>query len=214
VVTCLGLVAQAPAGAAVHHRHQEPAPVIHYLPRPRLAAPPGQQPRPVVDCTRKCPVYLICLSSAHTHCLGWDSATTAEVVSSIVGAAAAIATLIFQIIVNRKGQSTERDDGVYKGKHEKPPEFRECLGDAPTTIDSNNRAYLTSNCFDNPYTSWEANADHPGEYDYFNVHALQEGRDYQMVQLNLRNGAYIYAKPEVAWSTYSWYRAGTCIKNC
>lgn len=120
---------------------------------------------------------------------------------------------------NRQGDTTERDDGTYKGKHEKPSELRQCLGGNPTQSGAMGRAYfsLPSRCFGINRQSWVWSAD-SGQYNYdiYNLATIQEGYPFVLGNLNTRNGAYAYVKAEshMTWTTWSIWKVGTCTMNC
>lgn len=225
VATCLAAVpgAQAaPPAPAAGHISQPSAPVITYLSKPvKMTTMPQQAPGAATACTSNCRLYIICLSHVSptaTHCLSWDSGVTGVVISA-VSLGIQVGQILWKIIANRSGDSTEEDDGVYKGKHEKPSLVRSCLGANPTRSDTNDRVYFSSpsKCFGVARQSWAASADSGrGNYDYYSLAALNEGRNYQLVGLNLRNGAFAYAKDEGGgiWSTWSWYWVATCTSNC
>jgi hypothetical protein len=194
-------------------------PVITYLPKP-VQASIGVPPKATrVDCTRNCKLYIICLTNAgaHKYCLAWDSGTTGVVIGA-VSLAIQLGQILWNIIQNRSGDSTERDDGVYKGKHEKPSLVHTCLGANPTQSDTNDRVYFSSpsKCFGVARQSWEAAADGPNGYDYISRAALAERRVYQLVTNNTREGAFAYVKNEGGgtWSTWTWWWAANCSKNC
>jgi len=195
-----------------------PAPVIQTLPAPVLMTTP---PPAATACTSNCRLYLICLSNANTHCLAWNSVDITSIFLSALGAAGTWFPILWKVITNRSGQSTDEAEGTDKGGTDPQPPppglSRKCLGDAASPSDGNDRAYITTNCFGNPFTSWEWSSDGKGKYDYFNVNNLIEGKTFGLATLNLRQGAFVYVKPDSqsgTWSTWSWYWAATCIRNC
>jgi hypothetical protein len=195
-------------------------PVITYLPKPVQASigvpPKGNR----VDCTSNCRLYIICLSNAGAakDCLAWDEGTTGVVLGS-VSLAIQLGQILWNIFANRSGETTEENDGVYKGKHEKPSLVHSCLGANPTKSDTNDRVYFSSpsECFGVARQSWVAQIDGPNtNIDYYSVAALAEGEKYQLVTNNTRQGAFAYAKNEGGgtWSTWTWWFVATCSKNC
>jgi hypothetical protein len=230
MVTCLALaltgLPQVPARAAAYNP-QPQQPVIQYLPHPVLVPAPTQQA--AQGTTTKIPVYLICLSTADTHCVGANlDAATGEIVSSIILASGAIlAPIIFRLVFGKgstpdRGDTSAEDEGVYKGKHEQPPsEFHSCLGANPTASDGNNRVYPSSpsKCFGVLRQSWLYTIE-PGtkfKYDLISRAGEHEHRVFALAQLNLRDGAFLYVKPNTQpglWTTWSFYKIGYCTANC
>jgi hypothetical protein len=206
-------VALAPApgapAAAAHHHHQ--GPVIHYL-----AHPVGPVPIPTVNNNK---VYLICLSNAHTHCAGFNTDATIVVVGTLILVACQFVNCpqIFKVIVKGKGKHTKitaEDEGSYH--HDNTNFVHACLGANPTASDGNDQVYFSTPqaCFGPLQQSWKLRSE-PGKYRYhlLNEQAEHEHRVYAMANLNLRNGAYFYVKPNTQpglWTTWSFYEVGHC----
>lgn len=231
VALALATAPQAPARAGTHHlTHSHPAPVIVALPHLIKAGPfPAPPPGVTVDCTSNCPLYLICESHSGTgnghHCIAAFGTTDIinDVVVILSSASGAWLPILWKIIKNKIGQSTEEGEGTDQGGTDPQPpppamQRRPCLGGDVNPDGSNDRAYQTGNCLNNLDTSWYWSADSgSGNYDYINRHSLAEGRDDGIAYLSTRNGAYLYLKPDSqpgTWSTWSWFQAATCIKNC
>jgi hypothetical protein len=222
----LTVLPQGPARAAAHNPLPQ-QPVIQYLPHPVLVPMPAQQV--AQGTTTRIPVFFYCLSSANTHCIGanLDSGTAVVISSIVTGASAILAPIIFRIIFGKgsnsdRGTETVEDEGVYKGKHEQPPgEFHSCLGANPTASDGNNRVYPSSpsKCFGVLRQSWLYTIE-PGtkaNYDLISRAGEAEHRVFALAQLNLRNGAFLYVKPNTQpglWTTWSLFQIGWCTAHC
>jgi hypothetical protein len=159
-------------------------------------------------------LYKICLSSNAKYCLAPSSRITQSDIYVLVGDGIALAALIFAIITNRQGRETPEDEGeVYKGKHEKGEFYHWCLGGRQSGTE---RAYMTTNCFGNNLTSWIPQSDNPAatRYDIYNYEsALKHNGLSNLIETRrAANGAFVYNRDETSgyWSTWSYYRAGSC----
>jgi len=217
---CLAVFPGRALASGASHHHAPAVPQITYLPHPiRVTTPLSQLPGARTSCTSNCDLYLQCLSNAPTHCLGIDGTMTIILASAIITATCQFVPcgILWKVIRNSKGDTTEEDDGTYHGKHE--ADLHGCLGANPTPSDGNDRGYISSpsKCSGLDRQSWVPQQDNePGYYDWYNLHALNEGQPYQLVQNNLRNGAFEYAKREGGgtWSTWSLYFAAICHSHC
>jgi hypothetical protein len=69
---CLAVLPGGATASAASH-HAPAGPRITYLPHPiRVTTPLSQLPGAQTNCTSNCDLYLMCLSNAPTHCLGFD----------------------------------------------------------------------------------------------------------------------------------------------
>lgn len=202
VCLALALVAPRPQPALAAAIHTREAPTAAQL-RALIAKEhlkPTTLMAPRIDRTR----YTICLRNAESHCGSYfDIAGTVVAVATAVLAAKAI----YDVFSNKSGDSTDQSKGEEGGGGESGKD--DCLADAPTTSDGNDRGYYTSNCFSNKYASWFCvKEDHDTACHYYSVAAIDENRAYMLTCLNLRNGAYQYAKPATAgtWQLWSWFK--------
>jgi hypothetical protein len=138
-----------------------------------------------------------------------------------VGAGAGVALLLWQIIwdivANKQGRETPQDKGEedgYHGKHEKGPEFNQCLDGRQS---GSHRAVFTTNCFGNNNSSWLPRATNPPatEYNLWNYEsALKAGRlSNLLATTRTSTGADVYNAPNRSglFATWGYYAAGTCI---
>lgn len=148
--------------------------------------------------------YLICLRHDPSQCLAINPVLNDLIAGGIDGVISIGAGIIIWLITrNHEGDETAQDDGIYKGKHEKPSEFGECLG-ANT---SGARAFLSrpSRCFGNIQTSFIPVLD--GGTATYQLWMRGTPGDI-LACLNTRNGAYVYHKPAsqtglwVHWAFY------------
>jgi hypothetical protein len=173
---------------------------------PRDQWTPGKEPP-----TTAIPgLWLICLRNAGSHCLASDPVLNDLISATITGAInIGVGIIIWKLTRNPKGDTTGQDEGIYKGKHEKPSEFGECFG-ANTSGD---RAFLSrpSRCFGNSQTSWLPSSDGNLGYDLFSLGA---GHSEVLANLNTRNGAFAYVKPDSEpglWTTWGFKKIANCV---
>jgi hypothetical protein len=81
---------------------------------------------------------------------------------------------------------------------------------------SSDRAFLSrpSKCFGNSQTSWLPSSDGHLGYDFFSLGA---GHSEVLANLNTRNGALAYVKPDSQaglWTTWGVRKIAKCIANC
>ncbi len=139
-------------------------------------------------------LYTICLTNADTHCLAWSG--TSVVLNS------SGAKILWKIVSNATDetyealgvtQGTTANDGL-------------CLAAAANSSGGNNRVYATSNCFGNPYASWQlASSGRGGDY-LENQNSINQGNPYKLLtDLNMREGAFLYVEPQESgtWQTWS-----------
>lgn len=206
-----GFAQQVPAREAVPSPQ---APVIHYL-----AHPVGPLPAPTTNSNK---VYLLCLTSAPTHCAALDSADTIIVVTALitticqfVDCPELLRTITGSGSDQDKGTVTFQVEGAY---HSANTNFlHDCLGANPTTSDQHDNVYFSvpSRCFGVLQESWKYTRDSGSgfRYDLLNRQAEHLHRVYAMANLNLRQGAFLYVKPNIQpglWTTWGLYQVGTC----
>jgi hypothetical protein len=230
----LTVLPQAPARAAADDP-QPAAPVIRYLPHPVLVRSLTQL---IAQSTAtKFPLVTICLSNAPTHCVGTEAASKRRanggivdtIVSAVIGGTfSGLVGIVFKVIFERgsnkdRGVITEEDVGdvAPKGDNEPPSMVGTCLGANPTPSDGNNRVYPSSpsKCFGVLRQSWLYTLEPgtTGNYDFISRAGEAEHRVFALAQLNLRNGAFLYVKPNVQpglWTTWSFYKVADCLANC
>lgn len=210
-VVCLALALAAPrTQAAVAVRTAPAAEAGQAVQAARIAA---QHPKPVtlwpsgVNCTKNCYLYTICLKSANTHCASFDAQTVYNTVLGTINTA----IIIWQLISNKQGKTTDESEGD-EGGNEQTRHL--CLAaDAPLGSD---RVFVTTNCFNNDQASWVCMVVGKTGCHYYNVYALDQGDAFMLTTLNTREGAYMYVKPQTAgdWQTWSWYYFGICASGC
>lgn len=191
--------------------------VLAVLPGTALASPVSPSPHPTwqtVDGVRLYgPVtpaangktkYLICLRHDPSQCLAINPVLNDLIAGGIDGVISIGAGIIIWLITrDHDGDETAQDDGIDKGKPEKPSEFGECLG-ANT---SGARAFLSrpSRCFGNIQTSFIPVLD--GGTATYQLWMRGTPGDI-LACLNTRNGAFVYHKPAsqpglwVHWAFY------------
>ena len=213
-----------PARAAAHSP-QPKQPVIHYLPHPVLMSPAQLKAETTAT---KIPLVLICLSSAPTHCLGTEKASSERVggiedtiVDAIIGGAVkSLLDILWKVVFGRgstpeRGDETSEDEG---GDGTQPSSMiGTCLGANPTPSDGNNRVYPSSpsKCFGVLRQSWLYTVEPGSKYDFdlINRQGEAEHRVFALAQLNLRDGAFLYVKKNSQpglWTTWSFF----CVVNC
>jgi hypothetical protein len=230
VISSLALaMTTLPAQAAA--RNPEPRqPVIQYLPHP---VPVSLGQIQAQTTATSFPIVAICLSNAHTHCVGTEKASARRadggivdtIVSAVVGGTVSgLIGIAFKVIFGRgsngdRGDATAEDVG---GDGTQPPAMRDtCLGANPTSSDGNDRVYPSSpsKCFGVLRQSWLYTVE-PGstdKYDLISRAGEAEHRVFALAQLNLRDGAFLYVKPNVQpglWTTWTFYKVGKCVANC
>ena len=194
-----------PATAASHHGHHPPGHGAVIAPPPAAVhlwvTPPNADTK--IACTSLCNT-VICLTYDSGQCI---TAQDVEGVIGSIGTITSTAWIIYQVITNRKGQSTDKGKDT-EGGSEKFEGL--CLAAAPNTSDGNDRVYETSNCFGNKYASWTCIDRTKTSCHYESWAARDEHRNYVLTELNTRNGAFNYVKPnntKGTWQRWSWFKA-------
>jgi hypothetical protein len=197
--------------------------VIHLFAHPVGPVPPPTGPGAQTAATSH-NLYLICETSLNpTHCLALDSASTTILVTALI-------TTICQFVDcpellravtsrgsnNDKGDVTFQAEGSYTG-HDSDF-FHDCVGAAPNAADQHDNVYWSqpSRCFGPLYQSWKYEIEPGKGYRYDMINRYADTHLHQvlvMANLNTRQGAYLYVKPNVQpglWTTWGFYQVGTC----
>jgi hypothetical protein len=219
MIACLAMaltgLSPAPARAAASSP-QPQQPVTHYLPH---LVPVSLTQLKAQTTATSFHVYYICLSNADTHCLGTEAASSERadgieqtIVDAILGhLVGKLVDVLWRIISGSDDDVTAEDEGDTGGT-EPSAMVGKCLGANPTKSDGNDRVYPSfhSKCFGILRESWTVvfKKGSTTEFHLVNRQAEAEGRDYELAQLNLREGAFLYVKPSTQsglWTTWSLY---------
>ena len=162
-------------------------------------------------------LYLVCDYNANTHCLAFSSVDAISIALGTISVICAIFVNcpdVWRRIKKGSGKHTFwtlQNEMAYSGSAN--PWVHYCMGANPTPGDTNNGVYFArpSQCFGHAQTSWLVVPSTGNSFLLFNAQALSYGRNFRLINLNLRVGAYEYVVPDTVpgYTKYGLYQLGS-----